>query len=204
MRELPPFYNNLELTFEEIKGLLKRGVKDRKSSFHYTTLSTVDEKSTPQSRTVILRSFDDENFLINIHSDYRASKVKDIKKNKKISLSFYDDKKKIQLRIRGDAHIKKSYENSWLKLSNWSRRCYLSENIPGSYEDQPSSGFPEEFSVSSPSNEESKKGIENFCLILIEIKNIEWLYLASQGHRRAIFNINRNDKLLVESSWMIP
>jgi hypothetical protein len=94
MRELPIFYDVLDLTFKEVIGLLKRGVKDRKSCFHYTTLCTVDEKSCPRSRTVILRSFDEEKFLVKIHSDFRANKIKEIEMNSNVSLNFYDDKKK--------------------------------------------------------------------------------------------------------------
>lgn len=204
MRELPSFYNDLDLTFKETIGLLKRGVKDRKSCFHYTTLCTVDEKHNPRSRTVILRNFDEENFLINIHSDSRANKIKEIEMNNNVSLNFYDDKKKIQIRIKGNANIKKAYKPSWDNLSNWSKRCYLTEKKPGTHEDKPSSGFSEKYSKDSPSNEENEKGINNFCVILIEVKNIEWLYLASQGHRRAIFEIKRSEKLSVKSTWMIP
>ena len=43
MRELPKFYNDKDKTLCELKGLLQRGVKDRKSNFHYTTLCTVNE-----------------------------------------------------------------------------------------------------------------------------------------------------------------
>ena len=53
MKEIPKFYNDLDLTLKEIKYLLSRGVKDRKSNFHYTVLSTI-KNNTPESRTVIL------------------------------------------------------------------------------------------------------------------------------------------------------
>ena len=108
MRELPVFYDILDLTFKEIIWLLKRGVKDRKSCFHYTSLCTVDEKSCPRSRTVILRSFDEEKFLINIHSDARDNKIKEIEMYSNVSLNFYDDKKKIKIRIKGSAEKKKA------------------------------------------------------------------------------------------------
>ena len=153
---------------------------------------------------MILLSFDEEKFLINIHSDSRANKIKEIEMNSNVSLNFYDDKKKIQIRIKGSAEIKKSYKRSWDNLSNWSKRCYLTQKKPGSYEDKPSSGFPEKYSKESPSDTECEKGINNFCVISIEVQSIEWLYLASQGHRRAIFEIQRGGKLLVKSSWMIP
>ena len=100
MREVPKFYNDLNLTLEEIMYLLSRGVKDRKSSFHYTMLSTINGKN-PESRTVILRNFNKDIFELNIHSDLRSGKVKQIEANNNVSCLFYDDKKKIQIMING-------------------------------------------------------------------------------------------------------
>ena len=76
-KELPKFYNDIDETFDEIKSLLSRGVKDRKSNFHYTTLVQL-VKPKPQARTVIFRHFDSEKFHISIHSDYRSKKIKEI------------------------------------------------------------------------------------------------------------------------------
>ena len=73
MKELPKFYDDLDLTLQEIEYLLSRGVKDRKSSFHYTMLCTINNK-TPESRTVILRKFNKDKFELNIHSDLRSGK----------------------------------------------------------------------------------------------------------------------------------
>ena len=54
-------------------------------------------------------------------------------------------------------------------------------------------------------SEEAKKGFENFTVIKIFIYEIEWLFLASQGHRRALFKINRdNSNLNIESKWLVP
>ena len=125
MKELPKFYDDLDLTLKEIEYLLSRGVKDRKSSFHYTMLCTINNK-TPESRTVILRNFNKDKFELNIHSDLRSGKINQIENNNNVSCLFYDDKKKIQIRINGQATIEKSYQPSWDKLTNWSRRCYLS------------------------------------------------------------------------------
>ena len=91
MKEIPKFYNDLDLTLKEIKYLLSRGVKDRKHNFHYTVLSTI-KNNTPESRTVIL-SFTEEIFELNVHSDLRSDKIDQIEKNNKVSCLFYDDKK---------------------------------------------------------------------------------------------------------------
>ena len=114
-------------------------------------------------------------------------------------------KKKIQLRIRGYAVINKSPEKSWEKLSNWSKRCYLTLNSPGSKTKEPSSGFPEKFSLNAPSEKESNQGFKNFCVLNIFINQIEWLFLASQGHRRALYEISRiNSKIKIDGKWLTP
>ena len=205
MRELPKYYDNLDLTFDEILSLCHRGVKDRKSQFHNVVLSTVDENQNPDARTVILRGFDSKKMTINIHSDGRAKKINHLKLNKNAFLVLYDEKKKIQIRIKGIANIKESFEQAWNKLSNWSKRCYLTSEAPGKESNKPSSGFPKKFESIAPDSETSQKGLKNFAVISIKIVYIEWLFLASQGHRRAIFKIERkNSQIKVISQWLIP
>ena len=205
MKELPEFYNDIDKTLLEIKSMLSRGVKDRKSNFHYTTLCTIDNDSRPQARTVVFRSFNVEKFYLSIHSDFRSKKIKEIKKNKYVSLVFYDDKKKIQLRIRGIAKIEVSKKDSWHKLSNWSRRCYLSQETPGAIKQKPTSGFSEKFQFNAPSTEESGKGVQNFSVIEIIAEEIDWLFLASQGHRRILFDIKRDlENIKIEGKWLVP
>mgnify|MGYP003312374175 FL=1 len=96
-------------------------------------------------------------------------------------------------------------EKAWNKLSNWSKRCYLTSKAPGSESHKPSSGFPKEFESIAPDCVTSEKGLKNFAVISIKIERIEWLFLASQGHRRAIFKIDRkNSKINISSQWLIP
>ena len=60
MKELPKFYNSLEETRKEIFSLLFQGVKKRKSNFHNLVLNTIDLQNKPDARTVVLRSFSQE------------------------------------------------------------------------------------------------------------------------------------------------
>ena len=205
VKELPEFYDDIDKTLSEIKSLLSRGVNDRKSNFHYTTLCTVDNNSRPQARTVIFRNFNIEKFYLYIHCDLRSKKINEIKNNSHVSLVFYDDKKKIQLRIRGIAKIEPSKKDSWNKLSNWSRRCYLSEEPPGIDKQEPTSGFSQRYYFNAPSTEESEKGLQNFSVIEIIAEEIEWLFLASQGHRRILFDIKRDlENIKIEGKWLVP
>ena len=47
--------------------------------------------------------------------------------------------------------------------------------------------------------EQSEVGYKNFTVIQCKIKNIEWLYLAAKGHRRAKFDLENN-----KDTWLIP
>ena len=205
MKNLPKFYDCLEETKKEIFSLLFQGVKKRKSNFHNLVLSTTGLDNKPNSRVVILRNFSPEEISINIHSDLRANKITEIQKNKNVSLVFYDDNKKIQLRVRGEAKLLESSKKSWIKLSNWSRRCYLAKDNPGSESNFPTAGFPENYKSEAPTTEESELGQKNFSVIRVFVDEIEWLFLASQGHRRALFKIERrNSEIKVTGKWLVP
>ena len=90
-------------------------------------------------------------------------------------------------------------------MTNWSKRCYLTESPPGQESRKPSSGFPEKFAFDAPTLEQTKDGLKNFGQIRVSINEIEWLFLASQGHRRALFEVVKSgSKFLIEGKWLIP
>ena len=87
------------------------------------------------------------------------------------------------------------------KTAHMSRQCYLGDKSPGSSSSIPTSGLTEKIDNSKYTIEESEIGYENFCIIETFITSIEWLYLASKGHRRALFNL-KNDH--IDKKWLIP
>ena len=61
------------------------------------------------------------------------------------------------------------------------------------------------FINNSPDDDNSIKGLKNFTIIKIIISKIEWLFLASQGHRRAKFEIDREGSLTkIIRKWLVP
>ena len=78
---------------------------------------------------LFLRKADQQNNLIQYHSDIRSSKIEKIKKNPNCSLLFYGKEEKIQLRIKAKCEV--NYNNqvtkvSWEKTGHISRKCYFS------------------------------------------------------------------------------
>ena len=153
-------------------------------------------------RIVVLRKSDKNNNVLQFHTDLRSPKVNILKKNKNASLVFYDKEEKIQLRVKVTCEINnKNFvaEEAWKKTQHISRRCYLTDDAPGTTSKNPTSGMISKLEDFDYTMEQSEKGYENFTVIKCNIKSIEWLYLAAKGHRRAIFNFENK-----KNSWLVP
>ncbi len=201
MNNIPNYYNNIDLILDEIWSLLQRGVADRNEDFRLPVV-IVSATDSAEGRIVVLRgAFKDKNIL-RFHTDFRSSKIKSLKENKKIYFVFYNKKRKIQVRAEGIAIVHKDNEitkEAWTKTQMMSRKCYLSPQAPGDFINDSASDLSKDMGNEIPTYEQSEIGYKNFCVIESKIKSFEWLYLASQGHRRAKFMLDEN-----KSTWLVP
>ena len=201
MNNIPNYYNNIDLILDEIWSLLQRGVVDRNEDFRLPVV-IVSSNDRAEGRVVVLRgAFKDKNIL-RFHTDFRSSKIKSLKENKKIYFVFYNKKRKIQVRAEGIATVHKDNEltkEAWTKTQMMSRKCYLSPQAPGDFINDSASDLSKDMGNEIPTYEQSEMGYKNFCVIESKIKSFEWLYLASQGHRRAKFMLDEN-----KSTWLVP
>jgi pyridoxamine 5'-phosphate oxidase len=197
----PAYYENLEEIQKKLWSMLGDAVVNRNSPFRIPVFICADQNDI-DGRIVVLRKSDQNNNLLQFHTDLRSQKVNILKKNKNASLVFYDKEQKIQLRAKVICEINNKNsisEESWKKTQHISRRCYLTDSAPGSVSGNPTSGMISKLEDFDYTMEQSEKGYENFTVIKCEIKSIEWLYLAAKGHRRAIFNFINNKK-----NWLVP
>jgi 3-hydroxyisobutyrate dehydrogenase len=201
VNNIPNYYNNIDLILDEIWSLLQRGVVDRNEDFRLPVV-IVSSNDSAEGRVVVLRgAFKDKNIL-RFHTDFRSSKIKSLKENKKIYFVFYNKKRKIQVRAEGIATVHKDNEltkEAWTKTQMMSRKCYLSPQAPGDFINDSASDLSKDMGSEIPTYEQSEMGYKNFCVIESKIKSFEWLYLASQGHRRAKFMLDEN-----KSAWLVP
>jgi 3-hydroxyisobutyrate dehydrogenase len=201
VNNIPNYYNNIDLILDEIWSLLQRGVADRNEDFRLPVV-IVSSTDSAEGRVVVLRgAFKDKNIL-RFHTDFRSSKIKSLKENKKIYFVFYNKKRKIQVRAEGVAIVHKDNEitkEAWTKTQMMSRKCYLSPQAPGNFINDSASDLSKDMGNEIPTFEQSEIGYKNFCVIESKIKSFEWLYLASQGHRRAKFMLDEN-----KSTWLVP
>ena len=196
------YYESPKEIEKKIWNLLTNAVSDRSSEFR-TPVFICGNENDLDGRVVVLRKADEENQIIQYHSDIRSSKIIKIKKNPNCSILFYGKKEKIQLRIKVVCEV--NFKNdltkeSWKKTGHISRKCYLVTNGPGTLSDKPTSGLDNKFDNFDFTKEESEEGYKNFCVIRCKIKSIEWLYLAAKGHRRALINFEESKKF----TWLVP
>ena len=197
----PAYYENLKEIQNKYWSMLDDAVTNRGSPFRIPVFICTDQNII-DGRIVVLRKSDRQKNLLQFHTDYRSSKVNIIKKNNKASLVFYDKKEKIQLRIKVECIINNQNlisEESWKKTQHISRRCYLTDDAPGTISNNPTSGMISKLEDFEYTMEQSEDGYKNFTVIQCKIQSIEWLYLAAKGHRRAKFDIKKK-----EETWLIP
>jgi hypothetical protein len=203
MKKKPRKWDTLDEVLAEIWTMLKRAVTRFNDPFHWPVLTTTAEDGC-RSRTVILRQFNRLERVLVCHTDARAAKVHEIANCAKVSWLFYHPKKKVQLRIAGQAtlHADDQFaDQQWSATKITSRINYCSVEPPGFIIDKPSSGLPDFLRNKVPTLLESERGRKNFLAIACRIDSIDWLVLRALGHRRARFDWAENE---LNAEWLIP
>ena len=197
----PAYYENLEEIQNKYWSMLGDAVTNRNSPFRIPVFMCAHQDEI-DGRIVVLRKSDEENNLVQYHSDIRSDKITNLKANKNAAMLFYDKEEKIQVRLKVECTVNHDNEvtkESWSKTQHISRKCYLVDNGPGTVSDVPTTGLKPEFDNFEYTKEQSEEGYKSFTVIQCKIKTIEWLYLAAKGHRRAKFDLENN-----KEHWLVP
>lgn len=196
---LPGFYDDLDATLGEAWTRLEQGADDRESLFHTPNVAIIGGDGTPGIRTLVLRAADRHPRQLRFHTDLRSSKVLDLRANPRIGLHAYDPESKIQLRLSCWAETDATgdmAEKAWRNSPMMSRANYRAPAGPGT-----PIASPYEAAVGDPDHPD--EGRENFCVVLCTVLELEFLYLASAGHRRARFSWDDAGDL-VTATWLAP
>ena len=197
----PAYYEDFKEIHNKYWSMLDEAVANRNSPFRIPVFICSDQNEI-DGRIVVLRKSDRGNNLLQFHTDLRSSKINILNKNKNASLVFYDKEEKIQLRVKVECIINNKNsitEESWKKTQHISRRCYLTDDPPGTISNNPTSGMISKLEDFDYTMEQSEEGYKNFTVIQCKIKSVEWLYLAAKGHRRAKFDFENK-----KESWLVP
>lgn len=191
----------LSETLAQAWACMNAGAAPGRSRFSMVQVATVDADGGPRARTVVIRSVDAHARQIAFHTDRRSPKVKELHADPRVTVIGYDMEAGQQVRIEGLAHLHIGDSEA---LAAWgasradTRLNYQSDLSPGEKLDDPRKG-----DVRPVSNRRNAKkaGFDHFCRVVIEVTKIDWLSLATDGHRRAIHHWAGDNW---DSSWVAP
>ncbi|RJY08283.1 pyridoxamine 5'-phosphate oxidase family protein [Aurantiacibacter aquimixticola] len=181
----------------DIARQLAEGAASRRSACHTPVVGTADA----DMRVMVLRAFDPDSWTLRFHTDARSPKAQLIGEGAPAGVLFYDREAKVQMRCRGEGRIATQGETvdaAWAASTNFARRCYLGAE-PGAISDTPTSGLPDWAEGVQPTEEQVAPAREHFALLLVTLREVDWLYLSNEGHRRAVLQVPAG-----EARWVTP
>ena len=193
MKKISKF--DLENIFKREIKFLKDGISNISNPYHFFYLSTLNNKEVT-SRTIVLRDVKKCPLSIYFNADYRSPKVKQLLSNSQCSVLFYDNKRKLQIRLECEAII--NYNNTiskkiWTKTPMQSRKCYMGGYCPSQPLEEWSPNIPLKYLKKDPERLDSESGYNNFTVIKLIINTLDILELHHDGHIR--FNLDSSGEI---------
>lgn len=194
---------DLDQIYADCWHRLVNGVHSAKHAFHTPAIASLGD-GFPEIRTVVLRKALSEQRQLIFHSDVRSPKIKQLQANPALSWLFYDEKAKIQLRIKSRAtlhHRNELSQQRWNESRLQSRVCYSVQPGPSQPSASATDGLPADFDRNALTETTLAAGYEHFVVVCCQILEIDWLFLNHDGHRRARFVWGGQG---LEKSWLVP
>jgi pyridoxamine 5'-phosphate oxidase len=196
---LPAFYGDLSATFAHAWACMVRGSVDKKSAFSSPCVATIaigeDGSFMSQQRTMILRSADEQTKTLRFYTDSRSPKMLQIQTSANTSVLFYAPTAHLQIRVQGTTQLRMNdvlCTQMWNNLAAHGRTSYLSLAAPG---------------TACAALEDCKLESENtpthFCIMDVQIAEIETLYLHRNGNQRASFKYRSSDTVF-DATFLQP
>ena len=192
--KLPDSYTDIDETLESAKLILSEAVPNTQTLFHTPVVSTIHENKIV-SRVMVLREFNFDNKILRFHTDNRAAKIDDIMKNASSTVIGYDPDLKIQIKMQGQTKVHIDDEvakMAWNESTPRSKKCYSVKGGSTKEIEDPQDYDIQDFIV--------EDGYKNFAVLIFKFQSLEFLYLKSSGHRRAIHKWDDNQT----STWLVP
>lgn len=167
-------FESLERTLAQVWQRLARGTKDRRAATRHPTLATISARG-PEARTVVLRGVDPQSGTLEIHTDRRSGKVRDLMENAGAALHIWDAKAHLQIRLRCTAALSHGDAGKWAEIPASAQRVYGGTPAPAS-------------KIATPEDHDPTPNRTDFTIITLHVKEIETLHLGQDRHRRALFS----------------
>ena len=192
--KLPDSYSHIGETLDSAKLILSEAVSNTQTLFHTPVVSTMNENKIV-SRVMVLREFNFDKKILRFHTDNRAAKIDNLTKNPSSTVIGYDADLKIQIKMQGEAKVHIDDEVAkiaWNESTPRSKKCY---SVKGGSSKKIEN--PGDYDIT---NFEVEDGYQNFAVIIFNFLSLEFLYLKSSGHRRALHDWYDD----YSSTWLVP
>ena len=192
--KLPGSYSHIDETLDSAKLILSEAVSNTQTLFHTPVMSTMYENKIV-SRVMVLREFNFDKKILRFHTDNRAAKIDNLTKNPSSTVIGYDADLKIQIKMQGHAKVHIDDEVAkiaWNESTPRSKKCY---SVKGGSSKKIEN--PGDYDIT---NFEVEDGYQNFAVIIFNFLSLEFLYLKSSGHRRALHDWYDD----YSSTWLVP
>ena len=178
---------------ENANQLLFKGTQTAKHPFHQFTIGSINENSIEQ-RMVVLRRWVLKRRSIIFHTDFRAPKVTQLKKDNRCSILFYSKQDKLQLRFSCIAHIHHKDRLSdylYSQTTESQRKCYAFSKPPSMIIPEKTKEIWEEAS----SEIIKVDPYDNFAACVCNFDKLDLLYLNHEGHVRILYQWDKYGNL---------
>ncbi len=178
--------DTLDAVWTHAWARLLAGARGRADPFHQGVLASISATG-PQARYVVLRAVSPDEGRVAFHTDARSPKVAELRADPRIAWTFFGHGE--QLRLAGTVALHAddgAADAAWAALRRLSRRTYAVPRAPGTPVATPEeAGLP---GLQAPVDEATLAAARaNFVLARVRVEALDWLSLASAGHRRAAF-----------------
>ncbi|MHC2574693.1 pyridoxamine 5'-phosphate oxidase family protein [Rhizobium leguminosarum] len=156
-------------------------------------LATVSNTGSPGLRTVILRDANFDEATVTFITDIRSTKIKEIRRDPRVSAIAYDLESRVQIKLVGTAAIVEDEDTRramWQRLRPHTRKQFERDLPPGislDSDDGTSMGLGD-------NGKAPKEPYERFAVVAITITSAEWLDVSGEEHMRYAFYRDRRPK----------
>jgi pyridoxamine 5'-phosphate oxidase len=175
---------------------LGRAVTERGHPWRQPVLATTCPLRGAQARTVVLREVDPATRTLLLYTDIRSPKVAQLDHDPRAQLVCWSPALGWQLRLGVDVRCETDgldVTSRWARLRHTrAAQDYLSPLAPGSV--QPAPG-----TVTAPAEAVAVRGA--FAVLRAQVREMDWLVLDPQGHRRAMFDFRDGQPA---ARWLVP
>ncbi len=195
-------FENLDRFEIQAWDLLIRAAHGRSDSMRTPMMATYDGRQC-QLRTIVLRAVDKQRRQLLFFTDARSSKVEHLRQHPQTALTFWHPKKKVQLRVSGEAELISGDDQArkyWDHLSKEGRSSYATVEAPGTFSEKDTDGLPGFWSQELDKSQ-TDFAFDHFMLIRVTVHSIDALHLHPEGHQRAAFWWEKDKR---KQTWLVP